>query len=106
MNDAGYTVGQVAALSGVTVRTLHHYDQIGLVRPSGRTSGGYRQYGPTDLDRLHRVLSYRELGLPLDDIQSILDAGPGALSHLVRQHQLVQERIARLQRMLQHIEHT
>ena len=49
-------VGEVAALAGVTVRTLHHYDRIGLLSPSGRTSSGYRQYGPSDLDRLHQVL--------------------------------------------------
>src|SRR5688572_9531322 len=52
-------VGEVAALAGVTVRTLHHYDRIGLLSPSGRTSSGYRQYGPADLDRQHRVLRDR-----------------------------------------------
>src|SRR3712207_7801524 len=54
-------VGEVAALAGVTVRTLHHYDRIGLLSPSGRTAAGYRRYAPADLDRLHRVLVYREL---------------------------------------------
>jgi MerR family transcriptional regulator, thiopeptide resistance regulator len=49
-------VGEVAALAGVTVRTLHHYDRIGLLSPSGRTAAGYRQYSPSDLERLHRVL--------------------------------------------------
>ena len=49
-------VGEVAALAGVTVRTLHHYDRIGLLSPSGRTAAGYRQYAPADLDRLHQVL--------------------------------------------------
>ena len=49
-------VGEVAALAGVTVRTLHHYDRIGLLSPSGRTSSGYRQYGPNDLDRLTNSL--------------------------------------------------
>lgn len=113
MSHAGYTVGQVAALSGVTVRTLHHYDQVGLVRPSGRTSSGYRQYDDADLTRLHRVLSYRELGLSLDTILSILNGTDGtagvpetgtALGHLRRQHELVLDRIGRLQRMLGHIE--
>jgi DNA-binding transcriptional MerR regulator len=116
MSHAGYTVGQVAALSGVTVRTLHHYDHVGLVRPSGRTSGGYRQYDDADLTRLHQVLSYRELGLSLDTILSILSGPAGregasdepdagtALGHLRRQHQLVLDRIDRLQRMLGHIE--
>jgi DNA-binding transcriptional MerR regulator len=105
---SGYPVGQVAALSGVTVRTLHHYDQIGLVQPSGRTAAGYRQYDESDLVRLQRVLSYRELGLSLDAIRSILDtdgsAEGSALGHLRRQHHLVRDRIARLQRMLEHID--
>ena len=57
-------VGEVAALAGVTVRTLHHYDRIGLVRPSHRTAAGYRDYTASDLDRLHQVLVYRELGFP------------------------------------------
>ena len=52
-------VGEVAALAGVTVRTLHHYDRIGLVSPSRRTPAGYRDYTPSDLDRLHQVLVYR-----------------------------------------------
>ena len=66
-------VGEVAALAGVTVRTLHHYDRIGLLSPSGRTSAGYRQYAPADLDRLHRVLLYRELGFSLEEVATLLD---------------------------------
>ena len=66
-------VGEVAALAGVTVRTLHHYDRIGLLSPSGRTSSGYRQYAPDDLDRLHQVLLYRELGFPLEEVATLLD---------------------------------
>ena len=56
------TVGQVAALARVSVRTLHHYDEIGLLRPSGRSDAGYRLYDDSDLDRLHQVLLYRGLG--------------------------------------------
>jgi MerR family transcriptional regulator, thiopeptide resistance regulator len=66
-------VGEVAALAGVTVRTLHHYDRIGLLSPSGRTAAGYRQYAPGDLDRLHQVLLYRELGFPLEEVATLLD---------------------------------
>src|SRR4051794_24051688 len=62
--SAGMSVGDTAALAGVTVRTLHHYDRIGLLTPSERTAAGYRRYTPADLDRLHRVLVYRELGFP------------------------------------------
>ena len=61
MNEE-YPVGRVAEIAGVTVRTLHHYDDIGLLRPSGRTRGGYRRYDAADLDRLRLILVYRELG--------------------------------------------
>lgn len=99
------TTGQLAALGGVTVRTLHHYDQIGLLRPSGRSAGGYRVYGDADLERLHQVLSYRDLGFSLDQVASILDdpqADPA--SHLSNQHSLVRQRLSRLTSMLAHIE--
>jgi len=66
-----YTVGKVAELAGVTVRTLHHYEQIGLLEPEQRSRSGYRQYSTADLDRLHHILYYRELGFPLPDIATI-----------------------------------
>ena len=56
-----FSVGQVAQLSGVTVRTLHHYDEIGLRSPTGRTAAGYRVYASADLARLRRILFYRGL---------------------------------------------
>ena len=89
-------VGEVAALAGVTVRTLHHYDRIGLLSPSGRTSSGYRQYAPADLDRLHQVLLYRELGFPLEEVAALLD-DPAAdpAEHLRRQHRLLRDRLER-----------
>jgi DNA-binding transcriptional MerR regulator len=67
------TVSQVARTTGISVRTLHHYDEIGLVRPSGRSAAGYRLYAPADLERLQRVLFYRELSIPLEEIARILD---------------------------------
>jgi hypothetical protein len=67
-----YTVGAVARLAGVSVRTLHHYDQIGLLTPAGRSAAGYRLYSLADLDRLHRILFYRELGFPLDEIVQLM----------------------------------
>lgn len=66
------TVGEVAELAHVTVRTLHHYDEIGLVQPSGRTEAGYRLYDEADLERLQQVLFYRELGFVLEDIASLM----------------------------------
>ncbi len=69
-------IGEVARLAHVSVRTLHHYDHIGLVRPSGRTAAGYRLYASGDLERLQTVLLYRELGFGLGEIRCLL-AEPG-----------------------------
>ncbi|MET7421101.1 MerR family transcriptional regulator [Dactylosporangium sp. NPDC005555] len=67
------TVGRTAELAGVTVRTLHHYDEIGLVRPSTRTAAGYRAYSAGDVDRLREVLAYRRLGFGLREIADLVD---------------------------------
>jgi MerR family transcriptional regulator, thiopeptide resistance regulator len=64
----GYTVGEVARLAHVSVRTLHHYDGIGLLTPGARSAGGYRLYSESDLHRLRQVLFYRELEFGLDDL--------------------------------------
>lgn len=66
------TVGSVARLAGVTVRTLHHYDEIGLVVPAGRTDSGYRTYGAAEIERLQEVLFFRELGFSLETIREIV----------------------------------
>jgi DNA-binding transcriptional MerR regulator len=101
----GYSVGQVAAFAGVTVRTLHHYDEIGLLSPGERTSAGYRRYTEPDLDRLQRILFYRELGFSLEEIATILDEpGAGPMTHLRRQHELLRRRIGRLQETVAAVE--
>ena len=93
------TVGRVADLVGVSVRTLHHWDAIGLVRPSGRSWSGYRLYDAEDVARIHRVLVYRELGLALAQIGEILDdPSVEPREHLQRQRTLLEERIRRLER--------
>ncbi|MDE2860134.1 MAG: MerR family transcriptional regulator [Chloroflexota bacterium] len=69
-----YTVKQVARLSGVTVRTLHHYDAVGLLRPAAISSAGYRLYSDADLERLQQVLFFRELGFSLRDIARVLSS--------------------------------
>jgi DNA-binding transcriptional MerR regulator len=66
------TVGGLARISGVTVRTLHHYDEIGLVVPEGRTRAGYRTYGAKEIERLQEVLFFRELGFALEEIKRIV----------------------------------
>ena len=99
--DEGLTVGAVAALVGVSVRTLHHWDRIGLVSASGRTCSGYRVYDDDDIARIHRVLVYRELGFPLAEIGGLLDdPGVDEHAHLTRQRELLVQRISHLQEMV------
>jgi MerR family transcriptional regulator, thiopeptide resistance regulator len=101
-----YTVGRAAEIAGVTVRTLHHYDEIGLLAPGGRSSAGHRRYDDADLERLQQILLYRELGFTLDEIAAILDdPDVEARIHLRRQHGLLKDRIARLQDMVTAVEY-
>ena len=92
------TVAQVSRRTGVSVRTLHHYDQIGLLKPTEVTDAGYRLYDDGALDKLYMILVYRELGLSLNEISNILDA-PDYDRNRVLEHQikLMQERIEKLQ---------
>ena len=102
----GWSVGQVAGFAGVTVRTLHHYDEVGLLSPSSRSGAGHRRYDDADLDRLQRILFYRELGFPLDEVAVLLDdPDSDPEEHLRRQHSLLSDRIARLQQMAKAVEH-
>jgi DNA-binding transcriptional MerR regulator len=105
--EESYAVGRVAAFAGVTVRTLHHYDEIGLLVPGDRSATGYRRYSEYDLARLQRILFYRELGFGLDEITKILD-DPDAdpLDHLRRQHGLLTERAERLIELIGTVEKT
>lgn len=68
-----YTVSQVARMTRLSVRALHHYDEIGLLAPSARTEAGYRLYCDRDLERLQQILFFRELAFPLEEIRRILD---------------------------------
>ena len=104
LTDDGLTVGAAASAVGVTVRTLHHWDRIGLVRPSGRTVAGYRLYSAGDLARIHRVLIYRELGLSLGSIGELLDDRSSPDDSLRRQRALLLERIAQLQGMVEAVD--
>jgi DNA-binding transcriptional MerR regulator/ubiquinone/menaquinone biosynthesis C-methylase UbiE len=86
------TVGRLAELAGVTVRTLHHYDEIGLVRPSARTAAGYRAYSAGDAERLREVLAYRRLGFGLREIADLVsDPATDAIAHLRRLRGLLVE---------------
>src|SRR3954454_12487859 len=73
MHFEALQVGELARRTGLTVRTLHHYDAIGLVRPSRHTAAGYRVYTAADVARLQQVLSLRQLGFSLEEIRECLD---------------------------------
>ncbi|MFJ9692566.1 MerR family transcriptional regulator [Kitasatospora sp. NPDC101183] len=86
-------MGHVAELAGVSVRTLHHYDQVGLVRPSARTAAGYRAYSAGDVERLREVLAYRRLGFGLREVAELVgDPATDTVAHLRRLRALVLER--------------
>ncbi|MCC7250050.1 MAG: MerR family transcriptional regulator [Lysobacter sp.] len=93
MPSIALTVGRVAASTSLTIRALHHYDAIGLVRPSHRSQAGYRLYTEQDLRRLQQVLVFRELGFGLDEVRALIDAPPER-----RREALLAQRTALLQR--------
>ena len=96
-----YTVGELAKQTGVTIRTLHHYDELGLVSPSARSPAGYRLYDDGDVLRLQQVLFYRELGFPLDEIAAVLDdPGFDRAAALRDQRRELAARQARVERMI------
>lgn len=97
------TVQQVSKLTGVSVRTLHHYDQIGLLKPTKVTEAGYRLYDETALKRLQAILFFRELEFPLKQIGEILDRpGFDFSSVLADQIRLLELRAEQLQKLISH----
>jgi len=102
-----YTVHQVAEMAGVSVRTLHHYDHIGLLEPAARTAARYRLYGEADLLRLQQILLFKELDVPLRTIRSILDdPGFDPVEALEAHRRTLEGQAARLARLLQTIDRT
>ena len=81
-----WKVGELSRATGLTVRALHHYDEVGLLVPSERTSGGHRLYAEQDLERLYRILALRRLGMRLDEIAALLDENGVSLLETVRRH--------------------
>jgi DNA-binding transcriptional MerR regulator len=97
-----WKIGELARRTGLTVRTLHHYDQIGLLSPGERSDGGHRVYDEAAVQRLYRIVSLRSLGFPLDAIAQALDSerfDPRAAvdDHIVR----LEAHVAQEQRLLQ-----
>jgi DNA-binding transcriptional MerR regulator len=95
-----YTVGELSRITGVTVRALHHYDEIGLCCPSARSAAGYRLYAEADVLRLQQVLLFRELGMPLQEISTAIDRAGSRGDLLRRQRQTLIEKRGRLDGMV------
>jgi DNA-binding transcriptional MerR regulator len=96
-----FTVSEVARIAGVSVRALHHYDEIGLLRPSGRSEAGYRLYGQADLERLQQVMFFRALEFPLEEIARIMsDPDFDVASALRMQRQLLTEKTVRMRGLI------
>ena len=102
-----YTVKQLSKLAGVTPRTLHHYDEIGLLKPTRVGENGYRYYGEEALLRLQQILFYRELDLPLEDIKKIMGRRDfDVMGALYGHKEALQKQIQRLNRLLETVDCT
>jgi MerR family transcriptional regulator, multidrug-efflux activator len=102
-----YKVKEVAELVGVSVRTLHYYDQIGLLKPASITPAGYRLYTDKDLERLQQILFFKEIGFPLQDIKQILDSPGFDRAQALRAHkQLLLEKKKRLEEIIRTVDKT
>lgn len=94
-------INEAAKLTGVTIRTLHYYDQIGLLRPETLTQAGYRLYGEKDMERLSQILFFRELDFPLSQIKEMLDSPSFDRNEALRaQHELLTRKKERLERLI------
>lgn len=104
---ANYTVSEVAAMAGISVRTLHHYHELDLLRPAYVGENNYRYYGREELRRLQQILIHRELGIPLAEIGAILDAPDfDRLTALKNQRERIAQEVARSAEMLRTIDRT
>jgi len=102
-----FTVKQLSRLAGVTPRTLHHYDAIGLLKPSRVGDNGYRYYGEESVLRLQQILFYRELGIPLEDIKKIMGRRDfDVLEALYSHKQALQKQVTRLNRLIDTVDNT
>lgn len=102
-----YTVNQLAQMAGISVRALHHYDEIGLLKPAFTGDNRYRYYGEEELLRLQQILIHREVDIPLAAIGAILDApGFDKLATLQQQRDRLEDQARRYARMVKTIDRT
>lgn len=107
-----FKVGTLASATGLTVRTLHHYDEIGLLSPSARTPSGHRLYDAHDVQRLQQIQSLRAVGFPLEEIRHLLSSRQVSAQRVIALHlEQLEQRIAeqqalavRLQRLARHLD--
>src|SRR4051812_31131229 len=94
------TVGDLASASGLTVRTLHHWDEIGLLRPAERSGAGHRRYSAADVERLYRIVALRRLGLSLEEVTAALKTeGPALRAAVAPPLARIRRELARLRRL-------
>ncbi|MGZ3305097.1 MAG: MerR family transcriptional regulator [Asticcacaulis sp.] len=106
MKNDVYTVSEVARMAGVGIKTLHHYDAIGLLPPLSVSSAGYRLYGRAQLERLQQILFYRELGFPLKHIHNLLNGSGDRVESLRAQRGLFLRRQAEVAKLIATIDRT
>lgn len=106
-DDIAWKVKEVSQLAGISIRTLHHYDERGLLKPQALSEAGYRLYADTDLERLQQILFFRELGFPLKEIGRILD-NPAfdRLEALEMQRRMLTDKMESTRRMIANIDRT
>lgn len=101
-----YTIKEISDISGVTTRTLRHYDNINLLKPSYVTEAGYRIYGSKEINKLQEILFYKELDFSLEEIKKIFDNNIGRKKILLEQKKQIKEKILRLEHIMETIENS
>ena len=102
-----FTVNQLSKMAGITRRTLHYYDEIGLLKPSRVGDNGYRYYGEDSLLRLQQILLYRELDMPLENIKEIMERRDFDVLNALENHkEELRKRIAKMERLITTVDHT
>jgi DNA-binding transcriptional MerR regulator len=102
-----YTVKQLSTLAGVSPRTLHYYDELGLLKPESVGANGYRYYGDDSALRLQQILFYREMDLPLEEIRKIMGRREfDALSALQEHRKALQQKVERMSRLIRTVDDT
>ncbi|MFS0784374.1 MerR family transcriptional regulator [Bacillus sp. 1P06AnD] len=102
-----YRISELAALADISVRTLHHYDAIGLLKPDTLTESGYRLYSADNLATLQQILFFKEIGFPLQEIKAIIHSPSFDREKALHQHrELLEKKVARLQSMISTIDLT